>query len=117
MVSVTRTASTKVSVQFQPACFACGADSPHDLQLNFQVEPETGASATWVPDAIWEGLRGIVHGGIVTTLLDEAMAKAVASAGWYSEFLFRARGFIPCRATAWLNTSTVNSQACEKSTL
>ena len=37
--------------------------------------------ASWVPDIHWEGLRGIVHGGIVTTLLDEAMAKAVAAAG------------------------------------
>ena len=81
MVFTPRTASTAVSVQFQPACFACGADNPHGLQLNFRVDPGGAASASWVPDAKWEGLQGIVHGGITTTLLDEAMAKAVASTG------------------------------------
>lgn len=36
--------------------------------------------AEWAPDSEWEGFRGIVHGGIVSTVLDEAMSKAVAAA-------------------------------------
>lgn len=35
----------------------------------------------WTPDARWEGFQGIVHGGIVSTVLDEAMSKAVRHAG------------------------------------
>jgi len=73
--------ATADSVQFQRACFACGRDNPHGLQLEFHVDPDGAASASWVPDVKWEGLRGIVHGGIVTTLLDEATAKAVAATG------------------------------------
>jgi acyl-coenzyme A thioesterase PaaI-like protein len=81
MVLAPRTASTAVRVQFQRACFACGEDNPHGLQLKFHVDPYGAAMASWVPGAQWEVLRGIVHGGIITTLLDEAMAKTVASTG------------------------------------
>jgi acyl-coenzyme A thioesterase PaaI-like protein len=33
----------------------------------------------WQVHAGWEGFSGVVHGGIVTTVLDEAMAKAIVS--------------------------------------
>jgi acyl-coenzyme A thioesterase PaaI-like protein len=36
--------------------------------------------ARWVPQPGWEGFPGIIHGGIVCTVLDEAMSKAVAAA-------------------------------------
>jgi acyl-coenzyme A thioesterase PaaI-like protein len=35
-------------------------------------------SASWRPGPEWEGFAGIVHGGVVSTVLDEAMSKAVA---------------------------------------
>jgi acyl-coenzyme A thioesterase PaaI-like protein len=35
--------------------------------------------ANWIPASDWEGFRGIVHGGILSTVLDEAMSKAVAA--------------------------------------
>jgi uncharacterized protein (TIGR00369 family) len=70
-----------VSVQFQRTCFGCGVDNPHGLKLQFRVDPDGAASASWIPDAKWEGLRGIIHGGIITTVLDEAMAKAAAATG------------------------------------
>ncbi|MBK7927600.1 MAG: PaaI family thioesterase [Bryobacterales bacterium] len=38
-------------------------------------------ASEWRPSADWEGFQGIIHGGVVTTVLDEAMSKAVASTG------------------------------------
>ncbi|MFP5211588.1 MAG: PaaI family thioesterase [Acidobacteriota bacterium] len=38
-------------------------------------------TAPWTPDADMEGFRGIIHGGIISTVLDESMAKAVAASG------------------------------------
>jgi acyl-coenzyme A thioesterase PaaI-like protein len=38
-------------------------------------------TAMWTPSPAWEGFRGIVHGGVVSTVLDEAMSKAVAATG------------------------------------
>jgi acyl-coenzyme A thioesterase PaaI-like protein len=61
-------------------CFACGAGNPRGLQLRF-LTGEDGASVSWVTSTDWEGFRGIVHGGLVATVLDEAMSQAVASSG------------------------------------
>lgn len=37
--------------------------------------------AIWTPEKALEGFDGIVHGGIVSTVLDESMAKAVIASG------------------------------------
>jgi uncharacterized protein (TIGR00369 family) len=81
MISPTGSESTIDGIQFQSTCFACGSDNPRGLQLKFTVDPDGSATASWVPGSEWEGSHGIVHGGIVSTLLDEAMAKAVAATG------------------------------------
>ena len=71
----------KLLVQPQPACFACGPDNPRGLKLRFTTAADLRVSASWVPDQYCEGLSGVVHGGLVSTVLDEAMAKAVVAAG------------------------------------
>ena len=63
------------------SCFACGTDNPRGLRLQFLLQEELGMVAEWTPDSDLEGYQGIVHGGIVSTVLDEAMAKAVAATG------------------------------------
>ena len=81
MASASPARAAALSAQFQRACFGCGVDNPHGLQLQFRLDPDGTVEASWIPDTKWEGLQGIVHGGIITTLLDEAMARAVATAG------------------------------------
>lgn len=61
-------------------CFACGPDNPRGLHLQFE-KSEGEMIAEWTPDATLEGFHGVVHGGIVSTVLDESMAKAVSAAG------------------------------------
>jgi uncharacterized protein (TIGR00369 family) len=62
----------------QSRCFACGPDHPQGLRLVFDSRAEGGVRADWTPGTQWEGYSGVVHGGIVSTVLDEAMSKAVA---------------------------------------
>jgi acyl-coenzyme A thioesterase PaaI-like protein len=62
-------------------CFVCGAENPRGLQLTFASDAKGVMTARWTPGAEWEGFRGIVHGGVVSTVLDEAMSKAVAASG------------------------------------
>ena len=45
-------------------------------------EASDGVHAAWVPTEGWESFRGTVHGGIITTVLDEAMSKAVIACNW-----------------------------------
>jgi acyl-coenzyme A thioesterase PaaI-like protein len=65
----------------QSACFVCGQDNPRGLRIQYQRQDGGEMTATWTPSPAWEGFRGIVHGGVVSTVLDEAMSKAVAATG------------------------------------
>lgn len=61
-------------------CFACGKNNPDGLKLQFEY-PEPGrCRAEFTPTAKFQGWRGVLHGGIVSTLLDEAMAHALGGA-------------------------------------
>ncbi|MCL5256331.1 MAG: PaaI family thioesterase [Chloroflexi bacterium] len=57
-------------------CFACGKENPIGLKLKFE-QTEDGVRTTIVLDRVYQGWPGIAHGGIVATLLDEAIAHAV----------------------------------------
>lgn len=57
-------------------CFACGKDNPIGLHLNFKKENDL-SKANFVLSKNYEGYPEIIHGGIVTTILDEAMAKVL----------------------------------------
>ncbi len=62
-------------------CFACGIDNPIGLRLRFSYG-DGYAEAHFTPEPVHQGYPGLLHGGLVATLLDEAMAHAVvASAG------------------------------------
>ncbi len=63
------------------SCFACGPDNPRGLRLAFQTNEGGEMIAEWIPEPELEGYQGIVHGGIVSTVLDEAMAKVVDASG------------------------------------
>ena len=64
-----------------PLCIGCGPENRHGLRLSFSAT-EDGVSAPWTPDEHWQSYPDTVHGGIVTTVLDEAMSKAVIAMGW-----------------------------------
>lgn len=66
--------------QPQSGCFACGPDHPHGLKLRLRADGHGSVMANWIPRKEWEGYQGIIHGGVVATVLDEAMCKAVAAA-------------------------------------
>jgi len=61
-------------------CFACGSDNPHGLRLKFHYFRPGTCQAEFVPEQRHQGWKGILHGGIVSTLLDEALAHAVGGA-------------------------------------
>jgi uncharacterized protein (TIGR00369 family) len=57
-------------------CFGCSQENRNGLHLRFQEMPDNGgvASDFRVPRR-FEGPPGHVHGGIIATILDEAMGK------------------------------------------
>jgi uncharacterized protein (TIGR00369 family) len=66
-------------------CFVCGQNNPNGLRLNFEIDEEKKTlKTTFVASPTFQGWDGIVHGGIISTLLDEAMAKLVYELGYQS---------------------------------
>ena len=64
-------------------CFVCGAKNPNGLKLSFEIDREKQAlKTTYVASPTFQGWDGIVHGGMISTLLDEAMAKLVYELGF-----------------------------------
>ena len=71
---------TPLQIREDHGCFGCGAANPHGLHLRFTPEAD-GVRASFTPLEVHQGYEHVVHGGIISTLLDEAMAWAVAAAG------------------------------------
>jgi acyl-coenzyme A thioesterase PaaI-like protein len=63
----------------QNGCVVCGQENPNGLHIRYMRERDGAITAEWRPTKNWEGFEGIVHGGIISTVLDEAMSKAVAA--------------------------------------
>ena len=61
----------------QNRCFGCGPANPFGLQLEFLLAEDLAVICDIAVPDTYEGPRGYVHGGIIATLLDETMSKAV----------------------------------------
>ncbi len=61
-------------------CFACGKANPHGLKLPIEKTPQGVELRYAVPEG-FAGWQGIVHGGIVATILDELLAWACTASG------------------------------------
>ena len=59
-------------------CFACGDTNPIGMHLHIELGEGT-ASTTWTPGRDFVGWEDKVHGGLLSTLLDEVMAWAPSS--------------------------------------
>ncbi len=63
-------------------CFGCGRLNPQGLGLTFfRAAGDEGVWAPFTPAQVHEGFPGMAHGGIISALLDEAMAWAISSRG------------------------------------
>ena len=66
---------TPLAHSAQNRCFGCGTANPTGLRLEFMLAQDgTVVCLASIPET-FEGPRGFVHGGIIATLLDEAMSK------------------------------------------
>jgi uncharacterized protein (TIGR00369 family) len=64
-------------------CFVCGENNLGGLRLRFEIDKERQTLQTvFVASPVFQGWDGVVHGGIICTLLDEAMAKLVYELGY-----------------------------------
>lgn len=61
-------------------CFVCGKKNPVGLKLDFSFDGKI-IKTEFIPKKEHQGYFNIVHGGIISTLLDEAMVKLAIELG------------------------------------
>jgi uncharacterized protein (TIGR00369 family) len=73
--SASGSTNRQLAVREDHWCFGCGRQNPIGLKLTFY---DSGDSvwAPWTPVREHQGYEGIVHGGLITTVLDEVMGWA-----------------------------------------
>ncbi|PAW89899.1 MAG: thioesterase [Pedosphaera sp. Tous-C6FEB] len=60
------------------SCFVCGESNAHGLNLRFTTDGHS-VQTRFTPRAEHIGFKGVTHGGILATVLDEIMVWAVAA--------------------------------------
>jgi uncharacterized protein (TIGR00369 family) len=57
------------------SCFVCGTSNRHGLNLDFETDGQI-VRAKFIPHPDHVGFKGVTHGGILATILDEIMVWA-----------------------------------------
>jgi uncharacterized protein (TIGR00369 family) len=68
--------SSNKNKKFHSTCFACGTENKHGLHLEFKDEPNGCSCGVSIPPH-FQSYEGVVHGGIVATMLDAAMVHSL----------------------------------------
>jgi uncharacterized protein (TIGR00369 family) len=62
-------------------CLLCGNMNPKSLKLSFHVEEDGVVKTRFTAKAELQGYEGILHGGVIAALLDEAMTHCLFHQG------------------------------------
>ncbi|MDZ7620820.1 MAG: PaaI family thioesterase [Patescibacteria group bacterium] len=97
--------------QSHPDCFACARDNEHGLGLLFHAAHDGAVEASFPCQPIFAGYPGMLHGGIVCTLLDGAMTNCLFAHGLAAvtvdinvRFRHPVRVSRPAAVRAWLES-------------
>ncbi|MEX0681424.1 MAG: PaaI family thioesterase [Balneolales bacterium] len=67
--------------QIHSRCIACGSENEDGLHLRFEKIEEERLTAKFQCNDGYQGYSGILHGGIVSLILDSAMCNCVFAQG------------------------------------
>lgn len=71
-----------MNVRSDTSCFVCGPDNPTGLGARFEIDRDRGrAVCRLTVGPQFQGWDGIVHGGVIAALLDEAAIYACRAFG------------------------------------
>lgn len=71
----------KIRDQVHPHCIACSLTSRNGLHLKFDVADDKSVKADFQYNKVFEGYPGILHGGIISSILDSAMCNCMFARG------------------------------------
>ena len=84
-------------------CFVCGRDNPIGLKMQFYDNGVDTVHSILIPDERYQGYPGIVHGGILASILDEVVGR-VAMIGDHHRFMMTVNLKVQYRNPVEINT-------------
>jgi uncharacterized protein (TIGR00369 family) len=57
-------------------CFVCGVENPYGLKMKFYEDGDDGIYTEIVVPERFQGYPGVVHGGIIASMLDEVSGRS-----------------------------------------
>ena len=72
---------TNMRNRVHPNCVVCSLANGRGLQLDFVSGDDGGIAATFTCDETLEGYRGMMHGGMISSVLDGAMTHCMFAHG------------------------------------
>lgn len=71
-------------------CFVCGLENQYGLKLRFRETGPGEVTAEYTVPEHFQGYPGVVHGGIITAMLDEVTGRAHINSK-HTRFMFTAK--------------------------
>ena len=93
-------------------CFGCGHNNPIGLKLIFKHVGGT-VRAEFTPGKLYQGWPGVIHGGIITCMLDEAMGHIARFTG---RNCLTAKMEIKLRRSAFVGESLIITSSITRNT-
>ncbi|MEI7846614.1 MAG: PaaI family thioesterase [Chloroflexota bacterium] len=98
------TNKTHIAQPNSKMCFICGLENPVGLKLRiYQTEPGV-IETTYTAPEHFQGYPGVLHGGIVATILDEISGRAHMGDPSAPRFMFTAKLEVKYRKNVPTNT-------------
>lgn len=70
-----------INKSVHPKCVVCGSENLSGLGLQFETNDDGSVKAEFQCDESFEGYPGILHGGVISSVLDGAMGNCMFAHG------------------------------------
>jgi acyl-coenzyme A thioesterase PaaI-like protein len=80
-VVATQACLDRIREQEHAMCLLCGPANPNGLKVKFKVQPDGSVAAAFDCLPLLQSYPSVLHGGVISALLDSAMANALFAIG------------------------------------
>ena len=76
-IDIAQDVAADIRTRTHTNCVACSPSNPRGLKLDFHLLTDGSVSADFNCGSQYQGYAGILHGGVITMILDEAMTNCL----------------------------------------